>query len=63
MLKKEKEKMNVRNGLKPFPTYGLSEIVRGFKTFSSKYINKKNQNINSHGKNLFTITLFVTIMN
>ena len=36
-----------RNGLKPFPTgnrndtnHRLSEIVRGFKTFSSKYINK-----------------------
>lgn len=30
-----------RNGLKPFPTggHGLSEIVRGFKTFSSKNIN------------------------
>lgn len=29
-----------RNGLKPFPTgHGLSEIVRGFKTFSSKRIN------------------------
>jgi REP element-mobilizing transposase RayT len=38
----------VGNGLKPFPTmpitmikkYTLSEIVRGFKTFSSKKINK-----------------------
>ena len=30
---------NKRNGLKPFPTYGLSEIIRGFKTFSSKGIN------------------------
>ncbi len=38
-----------RNGYKPFPTrgldglkqgHGLSEIIRGFKTFSSKYINK-----------------------
>jgi len=34
---------NKRNGLKPFPTYGLSEIVRGFKTFSSKYINQKSK--------------------
>ena len=35
---------NVGNGLKPFPTgktYGLSEIIRGFKTFSSKDINLK----------------------
>ncbi len=31
----------VGNGLKPFPTmnYGLSEIIRGFKTFSSRKIN------------------------
>lgn len=30
-----------RNGYKPFPTrgHGLSEIIRGFKTFSSKNIN------------------------
>lgn len=36
---------NVGNGLKPFPTtakrHGLSEIVRGFKTFSSRRINEK----------------------
>jgi len=32
---------NVGNGLKPFPTHhGLSEIVRGFKTFSSRKINE-----------------------
>lgn len=41
--------LNVGNGLKPFPTntekqYNLSEIVRGFKTFSSKNINKILQN-------------------
>ena len=30
----------VGNGLKPFPTYGLPEIVRGFKTFSSRRINE-----------------------
>ncbi len=33
----------VGNGLKPFPTdkkYSLSEIIRGFKTFSSKKINQ-----------------------
>jgi REP element-mobilizing transposase RayT len=30
----------VGNGLKPFPTYGLSEIIRGFKTFSSRTINE-----------------------
>jgi len=29
----------VGNGLKPFPTHGLSEMVRGFKTFSSRRIN------------------------
>ena len=40
-----------RNGLKPFPTatvvkktHGLSEIIRGFKTFSSKCINGQNIN-------------------
>src|SRR4030042_6969864 len=34
---------NVGAGLKPAPTdkrYGLSEIVRAFKTFSSRYINQ-----------------------
>ena len=30
----------VGNGLKPFPTHGLSEIIRGFKTFSSRRINE-----------------------
>ena len=37
----------VGNGLKPFPTvkhYGLPEIIRGFKTFSSRGINKINHN-------------------
>jgi putative transposase len=29
------------NGYKPFPTHNLSEIIRGFKTFSSKRINKE----------------------
>ena len=35
---------NVGNGLKPFPTsrnHGLSEIIRGLKTFSSRKINEK----------------------
>ena len=32
---------NAGNGLKPFPTqHGLSEIMRGFKTFSSRKINE-----------------------
>ncbi len=31
----------VGNGFKPFPTHGLSEMLRGFKTFSSREINKK----------------------
>jgi len=31
----------VGNGFKPFPTHGLSEIIRGFKTFSSRRINEK----------------------
>ena len=31
----------VGNGFKPFPTHGLSEIIRGFKTFSSRKINEK----------------------
>jgi REP element-mobilizing transposase RayT len=31
----------VGNGLKPFPTHGLSEIIRGFKTFSSRKINEE----------------------
>jgi len=30
----------VGNGFKPFPTHGLSEIIRGFKTFSSRPINE-----------------------
>ena len=39
--------LNVGTGFKPVPTgHSLSEIIRGFKTFSSKYINKlKNPNI------------------
>ena len=38
----------VGNGLKPFPTqpHGLSEIIRGFKTFSSRCINKSNDKKN-----------------
>jgi REP element-mobilizing transposase RayT len=36
----------VGNGLKPFPTKcGLSEIVRGFKTFSSREINKRFEGV------------------
>lgn len=36
---------NVGNGLKPFPTqHGLSEIMRGFKTFSSRRINETINN-------------------
>ena len=36
---------NVGNGLKPFPTrHGLSEIMRGFKTFSSRRINEAINN-------------------
>jgi REP element-mobilizing transposase RayT len=31
----------VGNGLKPFPTHSLSEIIRGFKTFSSRRINEE----------------------
>jgi REP element-mobilizing transposase RayT len=30
----------VGNGFKPFPTHTLSEIIRGFKTFSSKKIHE-----------------------
>jgi REP element-mobilizing transposase RayT len=30
----------VGNGLKPFPTHDLSEIIRGFKIFSSRRINE-----------------------
>jgi len=41
---------NVETGLKPVSTdkiqYPLSEIVRGFKTFSSRKINLNNSNIN-----------------
>ncbi len=36
--------IGVRNGFKPFPTttklHGLPEIIRGFKTFSSRRINE-----------------------
>ncbi len=36
----------VGNGFKPFPTMqGLSEVVRGFKTFSSRKINEVQKNI------------------
>jgi putative transposase len=31
----------VGNGFKPFPTHGLPEIIRGFKTFSSRKINER----------------------
>jgi putative transposase len=31
----------VGNGFKPFPTHGLSEMIRGFKTFSSRRINER----------------------
>jgi hypothetical protein len=31
----------VGNGLKPFPTYDLSEMIRGFKTFSARRINEQ----------------------
>ncbi len=31
----------VGNGFKPFPTHALSEIIRGFKTFSSRRINQE----------------------
>jgi len=34
----------VGNGLKPFPTHGLSEMIRGFKTFSSRKINEGIKN-------------------
>ena len=34
-----------RNGLKPFPTqHGLPEIIRGFKTFSSRRVNEIKTN-------------------
>jgi len=29
------------NGFKPFPTHGLPEMIRGFKTFSSRRINER----------------------
>ncbi|MCK4635355.1 MAG: transposase [Candidatus Moranbacteria bacterium] len=43
----ESDNFVVGNGLKPFPTkgkklHGLSEIMRGFKTFSSRRINETN---------------------
>lgn len=53
---------NNRNGLNPFPTHGLSEIVRGFKHFHQNTL-IENQNINLHGKNHFTTTSFVMMMN
>jgi len=40
------DKNAVGNGLKPFPTHGLSEIMRGFKTFSSRKINEAVENGN-----------------
>ena len=37
--------LSVGNGLKPFPTrYSLSEIIRGFKTFSSRKIHELGLN-------------------
>jgi len=36
----------VGNGLKPVPTHGLSEMIRGFKTFSSRKINEEIKNDN-----------------
>ena len=49
--KVEKEEMILNNntvgkGLKPFPTHGLSEMIRGFKTFSSRKINEEIKNDN-----------------
>ena len=46
---------NVGNGLKPFPTqHGLSEIMRGFKTFSSRRINETiNNGIKFHWQKSF----------
>jgi REP element-mobilizing transposase RayT len=40
---------HVGNGFKPFPTkrHGLSEIMRGFKTFSSRRINER---LNGNGR-------------
>ncbi len=35
------DKNDVGNGSKPFPRYGLSEIMRGFKTSSSRKINEE----------------------
>lgn len=36
------QKNNItKDGLKPSPTHGLPEIIRGFKTFSARRINKK----------------------
>ena len=42
-----KQYENVGNGLKPFPTrrHGLPEIVRAFKTFSSRKINDTQPNV------------------
>ena len=36
----------VGNGLKPFPTHGLSEMIPGFKIFSSRKINEEIKNDN-----------------
>ncbi len=45
----------VGNGLKPFPTktHGLFEIIRGFKTFSSRNINNLKQIIFSWQKSFY----------
>jgi len=49
-----KTAVSVGNGLKPFPTiHGLSEIVRGFKTFSSQKINKLQDQIYFHWQKSF----------
>jgi len=45
-----------RTGHRPVPTdkkHSLSEMIRGFKTFSSKKINKINPNIDFHWQRSF----------
>lgn len=46
---------NVGVGLKPTPTkrYSLSEIIKGFKTFSSRKINQNNKNLKFHWQRSF----------
>lgn len=43
----------VVNGLKPFTTHGLSEIMQRFKTFSSLRINRVGLNLNFHWQKSF----------